>query len=304
MDLLDSALASARNGGAGARWFGGSGDWGARFEAFEGIGFHAVIAGSVWLLGADTEPIRMEVGDVVVIPGGAEHALSLKQIPLQSVPLLSLGPQAPRSGGFDIECLCGAYRLDHGRLHGFLRDLPSLLVVRVRDQPPELAMVIDLLTSDVRSERPGTAVSRTALIDLLLVHVLRVHERRDPVPFDVPVQRALQALHANPQQPWTVQRLSARVGLSRSGFSRLFTEQTGQSPMAYLTALRMTWAAALLTDTDAPLAVIAGRVGYSGEFAFANAFRRELGVAPGRYRRERRGLPTGDHGSQRSTRRS
>jgi len=35
---------------------------------------------------------------------------------------------------------------------------------------------------------------------------------------------------------------------------------------------------------DAPLSAIAARVGYASEFAFANAFKRECGIAPGRYR--------------------
>lgn len=50
----------------------------------------------------------------------------------------------------------------------------------------------------------------------------------------------------------------------------------------------LTTAARLLRTTDAPLATIAGRVGYTSEFAFAAAFKRTHGTAPGRYRR----LPT------------
>jgi Helix-turn-helix domain len=44
----------------------------------------------------------------------------------------------------------------------------------------------------------------------------------------------------------------------------------------------------LLRDADEPLSAIAARVGYSSEFAFANAFKREYGTAPGRYRRSTR----------------
>jgi AraC-like DNA-binding protein len=47
----------------------------------------------------------------------------------------------------------------------------------------------------------------------------------------------------------------------------------------------MTTAAGLLRHTDAPVGTIAGRVGYTSEFAFAAAFKRHHGTAPGRYRR-------------------
>jgi AraC-like DNA-binding protein len=47
----------------------------------------------------------------------------------------------------------------------------------------------------------------------------------------------------------------------------------------------MTGISRLLRETQAPLAVVARQVGYSSEFAFASAFRREFGIAPGRFRR-------------------
>ena len=50
----------------------------------------------------------------------------------------------------------------------------------------------------------------------------------------------------------------------------------------------MTIAARLLRTSDASLQTIAGRVGYSSEYAFSKAFKRELGLAPARYRRQPR----------------
>jgi AraC-like DNA-binding protein len=46
----------------------------------------------------------------------------------------------------------------------------------------------------------------------------------------------------------------------------------------------MTIAARQLLDTDAPLGTVATQTGYTSEFAFARAFKREFGTAPGRYR--------------------
>jgi AraC-like DNA-binding protein len=54
--------------------------------------------------------------------------------------------------------------------------------------------------------------------------------------------------------------------------------------MAYLTWWRLTLAATMLRDTQAPLAVIAGRVGYGTPYALSHAFSREFGTTPGRYR--------------------
>ncbi|WP_324197739.1 AraC family transcriptional regulator [Nocardia abscessus] len=43
-----------------------------------------------------------------------------------------------------------------------------------------------------------------------------------------------------------------------------------------------------LRDTDDPLAALATRAGYTSEFAFAKAFKREFGAPPGGYRRRGR----------------
>jgi AraC-like DNA-binding protein len=59
---------------------------------------------------------------------------------------------------------------------------------------------------------------------------------------------------------------------------------TSRPPLAYLSWWRMTLAARLLRDSDAPLSSLAKQTGYTSEYAFANAFKREYGIAPGRYR--------------------
>jgi AraC-like DNA-binding protein len=82
-----------------------------------------------------------------------------------------------------------------------------------------------------------------------------------------------------------VQTLAQSAGLSRTVFAQRFTALVGRPPLAYLTWWRMTLAAKLLRETDAPLSAVAGRCGYASEFAFAKAFKRELGVAPGAFRR-------------------
>ncbi|MHA6631621.1 helix-turn-helix domain-containing protein [Pseudonocardia sichuanensis] len=48
----------------------------------------------------------------------------------------------------------------------------------------------------------------------------------------------------------------------------------------------MVLAGRLLRSSDVSLDTVAGRVGYSSEFAFAKAFKRHVGIAPGRYRRQ------------------
>jgi AraC-like DNA-binding protein len=54
--------------------------------------------------------------------------------------------------------------------------------------------------------------------------------------------------------------------------------------MAYVTTWRMNVAARLLREHQRPLREVARNVGYESEFAFARAFKRTVGWAPGQYR--------------------
>jgi transcriptional regulator GlxA family with amidase domain len=149
--------------------------------------------------------------------------------------------------------------------------------------------LVDLLGQDVSRSEPGNSASRRALLDLVLVHVLRrwLEQNRAagwPNVTDPAVGAVLREMHANPQRQWTVQQLSQVAGLSRTVFNKRFTALLGQPPITYLADLRLTHAGRLLRETEAPLATIAGQVGYSTEFAFAAAFRRAYGISPGRFR--------------------
>jgi AraC-like DNA-binding protein len=99
------------------------------------------------------------------------------------------------------------------------------------------------------------------------------------------VTEALRAIHAEPGRAWTVAELGAAGGLSRAAFARRFTALVGEPPLTYLTWWRMTTAGRLLRSDDLSLRQIAERTGYTSEFAFAKAFKREYGVPPGQYRR-------------------
>ncbi|MFJ9782799.1 AraC family transcriptional regulator [Amycolatopsis sp. NPDC101161] len=291
MDLISEVIRTVRVGSAGARLIKQPAA-GLRFAAFDGSGFHIITRGTCWLIGPD-EPVSLRPGDIVLTSSGAEHGLSQEPRALADIPLFELGSPLPAPEPTAFEFLCGAYRLDHGPAPQYLRALPDLIALSPDyDRHPELRSLIDLLVADVAEAGPGSGATRRALLDLILVQVLRQWHERDtaaggPEVAHPGIAAALREIHENPHRPWTVGRLSEVAGMPRTAFSRLFTAAVGRPPMNYLTGWRLARAARLLRETDAGLASIAPKVGYSTEFAFSAAFRREYGVSPGRFRSTR-----------------
>lgn len=162
-----------------------------------------------------------------------------------------------------------------------LARLPESVVLH--DSDPTLTT---LLATELDGEDAGQSVVLDRLLDLVLVTAVRTLLTDTPArPTDPTVTRALAALEARPDLPWTVATLGAYVGLSRAALARRFTHHVGEPPLTYLTRWRLALAADLLAATDLPLAAIAGRVGYTSPFALSAAFKRAHGVAPATYRR-------------------
>ncbi|MEE6257192.1 AraC family transcriptional regulator [Plantactinospora sonchi] len=312
MDVLSDVIAVMRTGRPRSALLTWHAPWGQRFAPVPGAaGFQVVLRGPCWLIRPDVDPVPLAVGDVLFQPHGRGHALA--DSPSTPVIAPACDPRDPAVAartavvdtigvpvsGDDTPAtvtLCGAYELEPGRTHPLLDDLPDLVHLPAHlGRNPELRAAVDLLAAELVRPRLGTDALVPALLDTLLLYLLRtwIDEQvaagvstgwaaalGDPV-----TGTALRAMHTDPARPWTVATLAAEAGLSRAPFARRFAALLGQPPLTYLTWWRMTLAARLLRESDVPLNVVAARVGYRSEFAFGTAFKRRYGTAPGRYRR-------------------
>ena len=161
-----------------------------------------------------------------------------------------------------------------------------------------LGTLVNIAAKESRSARPGSENVLARLSELMFVETIRRYLEtlppaetgwlaglRDPV-----VGQALAALHGEPSEPWTVERLARLVGLSRSVLAERFTAMVGQPPMQYLALWRMQLASRLLID-GGQVAAVAAAVGYESEAAFSRAFKKLVGAAPATWRRTRTAWP-------------
>ncbi|WP_317620742.1 AraC family transcriptional regulator [Actinoplanes sp. KI2] len=284
VDGISQAIAALRVGRGTVRRFRMADPWGLSYAGLTGSGFHVVLRGTGWLLTEARPPVELNPGDVVLITSGVDHGLASRPRPLRGLPPVALGTDEPAPAADGFEFLCGAYRLHPGQdVHPYLAALPDPIVVPAAGPLDPVAALLD------EQQAAGLVVdaARHALLDLMLASALgRWLAATDQVPTPDPkITAAVRAIDANPDTRWTVQELSRAAGMSRATFTRRFTSAVGRPPADYLLTHRLGHAARLLRETDAPLAAIARRTGYSTESALAGAFRRKYGMAPGAFRR-------------------
>ena len=97
-----------------------------------------------------------------------------------------------------------------------------------------------------------------------------------------------------PQLDWIVQNLdqahsvaslAQRAGMSGRTFARRFVEETGATPMQWVSDQRVLYARRLLEETDLDIDRVADKVGFGTATLLRHHFRRIVGVTPSDYRR-------------------
>jgi AraC family transcriptional regulator len=83
----------------------------------------------------------------------------------------------------------------------------------------------------------------------------------------------------------TIEQIARRCGLSSRHLMRAFKATTGLTVHQYASEVRMRRAMTLLTDSDMPLKVLSGRLGFNSASAFSAAFRKDAGCTPSQFRR-------------------
>jgi AraC-like DNA-binding protein len=185
--------------------------------------------------------------------------------------------------GADLVCATVDLGGEQGNPIG--QGLPELIVMPLAD-PKTLAPVCAMLVAEAFSGGAGRQAALDRLFDYLLILVVRHVVESGGVEggvlaglADPNLAKALAAIHATPDKPFTLEDLAGLAGMSRTRFAARFHATIGQAPIAYLTLWRMTVARRLLRE-GTPVKTTATKVGYTSPAAFARVFARVTGMSP------------------------
>ena len=282
--------------------------WGLRLGGSIELAVHAVTRGKAWLwLDDPANAVELRPGEITLVRGGSAHHIAHEPGADCLDPdrfRAEHGQAAADADHGAAVFLCGAYQFSGDVATGLLDALPRTLTLSPAIDEP-LREVIVLVSRELTNVEPGQQTVLDRLLDVLLILALRSDFRRSATAprwyraaGDPRLHAALQALHEDPGHPWTVPELAAISGLSRAAFARVFRSALGQAPLQYLTEWRMTLARDQLRVGELTLANIAATVGYGSPYAFAAAFRRRHGIAPGAWRQQQSTAPLTLNGAE------
>lgn len=179
-----------------------------------------------------------------------------------------------------------------------MRLIPPKSTVRFRSghfsDDRKLDALFAEFVAELTDDKPGKEFVMNALVEQLLVHVLRDYaqpRRSEELELsrvglvDRRIRRSVELMHTQLDQDLTLKALAGASYLSPFHFARLFKKLTGATPHNYLAGIRAARAQLLLAETELSVTEIGSRVGYLSASHFTKAFRLATGTTPREFRK-------------------
>jgi AraC family transcriptional regulator, activator of mtrCDE len=262
--------------------------------------YHAIVGGSAMLEDlAGGKPLRLETGDVLLLPGNSRHVMhdggGARPRPARNRQELNLIISENAGKGERLDLLCGHFAIapPHDRL---LRAYPPRrLVVHSRGQDGG-KNAAQLAGRPVRGESAHDHLGGRAMLNALwtamFALVLRLASEAEDAPRGLltlaghpRLAPAVAALFNEPARAWSLPDLARLCNMSRATLARQFQEKLGRSASDLLADIRMTLAANELRKSSLSTGAVAEAVGYQSEAAFQRAFKSHMGVTPAQWRK-------------------
>ena len=260
--------------------------------------FHIVVHGGVTIDRPGHESLRLQSGDVLLLPHGDPHVLRSPTsggaaAHIETTYRNDMRVRMSTGADHDSGLVCGRLHFESAPENLILAALEDVVVLRVGE--PALQMRYMPLLHGIREEmtdaRPGSLAIVRNLASALFVMMLRTHLDSAAEKAGVfqllstpATARALVAMIDDPVRAWSLDELADVAAMSRASLVRVFHKYGAPAPLAFLAELRLAIARRRLSEGNTSLERIAAEVGYQSQAAFSRAFLRKYGIRPGKLR--------------------
>jgi AraC-like DNA-binding protein len=263
--------------------------------------FHIALSGSCYI-GVKTkstnEIINIKHMDIVMLPHGEMHWIADKPSRKLTPSAVAgdaceLGKPLFQNGEITNKLICGLIDYDKDVLHPIVDSLPSALHFSGIEKDDPIWMTVLLIDAEMEQNDSNKTSIIDRLTEVLFLQLLNRHikENKELTGFFAALQNnrinnALELIHQNPQNEWTLDLLAEQANMSRATLIRQFKNTIGVSPMAYILSWRMIKAHHLIKHTSKSIDQISELVGFSTARTLTKSFHRHYSMTPSELRRK------------------
>ena len=140
------------------------------------------------------------------------------------------------------------------------------------------ASLVQLLLEIIRHFYKPACISNTYLLSDINEETLSVKGKKEIV------SSICTYMEEHYERKLSLDDIASNMYLSPIYISKLFKEQTGDSPINYLISIRLKKAASLLKNSQLPIKEISSLVGYDNPYYFSKLFKKHFNITPKEFR--------------------
>ncbi len=235
-------------------------------EDGESATLHFLRSGAMMLMTEQGHEMVIDSSAVIFFPDGMRHRF------------IPHGSEAP-------ELVCATVKFQPGQKALLADKLPKFLCIHEHDSQA-VSEAAERLFDEAFKDLHARQMMIDRLCDVLMIQMLRYVVCHGIVELGMlagsthpNLAPLMQQLKQCPEKDWNLEEMATYVAMSRSKFSALFKETLGQTPLEYLTDLRLHQAQELLKKNK-PVSLVANSVGYENASSLNRVFKKHFGITP------------------------
>jgi AraC-like DNA-binding protein len=190
-----------------------------------------------------------------------------------------------------VELVCASFEFGSGLHNPLVKALPGMVLMTLKELPG-ISATLENLFREAEEEHCGRQAILDRLAEVLIIQLLRELMDQGKIDFgllaglsDPRLANAINAIHANPANQWTLEKMAILANMSRAQFAHQFREVVGMTPMNYLIEWRLSAARSMLIQGRS-VQQTADSVGYSSASSLSRAFTAQTGLSPREWRQK------------------
>lgn len=239
---------------------------------------------------------------IYVLSGGCTYTIGNGTYRVKKGDMLVLNPNVPhgksvRTGEEILELHIGFGNINiEGLPRNHLVDPSSPSVYSLQEYEQEFLRCCSDICSEQENNEPGCELMIKVHVMKLLIYFMKatrtdIHRNTNSLAgFDssdraVIVNTLMKYLNENYMRQISLETISKSIYLSPAYISKVFKEETGETPINYLIKVRLSKAREMLLEGGHSIKSVARAVGYDDAYYFSKLFKKYHSVSPSKVRR-------------------